>query len=105
MSKPLLTEPEADRELEDAALWYEEQRRGLGQAFLEAVDATLERISLLPKAGAPVQYVPSDLPARRTPVEHFPFHVVYLEIPSAIRILAIAHNRRWPGYWLGRYRA
>ena len=105
MSKPLLTEPEADQELEEAASWFEKQREGLGQVFLEAIDATLDRIVLLPKAGAPVPYVPSDLSARRSPVEHFPYHVVYLETPAAIRILAIAHNRRRPGYWLERYRS
>jgi len=37
-------EPEASAELEDAALWYESQRVGLGLEFLRAVDATLELI-------------------------------------------------------------
>jgi hypothetical protein len=32
-------------------------------------------------------------------LRRFPYHVVYLEMPGAIRILAFAHDRRSPGYW------
>jgi plasmid stabilization system protein ParE len=42
--KPLLFEPEASQELEDAARWYEDQRSGLGQRFLDAVAATVDRL-------------------------------------------------------------
>ena len=102
MTKPLLIEQEASRELDDAARWYEEQRSGLGQRFLDAVAATLNRIVLFPTAGFPVRYVPNELVARRAPVKRFPYHVVYLDTGDAIRILAIAHDRRKPGYWLSR---
>ena len=103
MTRPLLTEPEAEQELEDAALWYEGQRPGLGRRFLGSVAATIDRVRRFPQAGAPVPYVPADLLARRAPVKDFPYHVVYLATPSAIRILAFAHDRRRPGYWVGRY--
>ena len=32
-------------------------------------------------------------------VTRFPYHVVYLEVNDRIRILAVAHDRRKPGYW------
>ena len=44
-------EPEASAELEDAALWYERQRPGLGLEFVQAVDAALERIAQWPQIG------------------------------------------------------
>lgn len=47
-------------------------------------------------------YAPLDLGARRAPVKRFPYHVVYLETPRAIHILAFAHDRCRPGYWLVR---
>jgi len=103
LTKPLLTEPEADRELEDAAAWYEGQRLGLGIRFLEAVAATVDRIVRFPATGGFVPYVPAELKVRRVPVKGFPYHVVYLEAPDVIRLLAFAHTRRRPGYWLGRY--
>jgi len=46
--------------------------------------------------------MPVDLPVRRRAVTRFPYHVVYLEAGTDIRILAVAHDRRKPGYWEGR---
>ena len=103
MATPLLIEPEADRELEEAALRYEEERPGLGRRFLESIAVTLERIGRFPQAGAPMPHVPADLSARRAPVKGFPYHVVYLTTADSIRILAFAHYRRRPGYWSDRY--
>jgi toxin ParE1/3/4 len=102
VTKPLLVEPEASQELDAAARWYDDQGSGLGHRFLDAVAATMDRLVISPAAGARVPYVPSELAARRSPVERFPYHVVYLDTRDAIRVLAVAHNRRRPGYWLGR---
>ena len=49
MTRPFRTEPEASAELENAAVWYESRRSGLGVEFLEAVDATLDRIARCPR--------------------------------------------------------
>jgi len=102
VTKPLLTEPEASSELEDAAWWFEGRRPGLGQTFLAAVHASVERIVSFPRSGALAPQVPPDLEIRRVLVKRFPYHVVYLEMADAIRILAVAHDRRKPGYWLAR---
>jgi len=56
----------------------------------------------LPRAGAKVPRLPTSLPVRRIPVKRFPYHVVYLEESAAIRVLALAHDRRKPGYWKSR---
>jgi plasmid stabilization system protein ParE len=95
-------EPEASAELEDAALWYESQRSGLGLEFVQAVDAALETIAQWPQIGRRVTGVPNDSPARRVPVNRFPYHVAYLEWEGVIRILAFAHDSREPGYWISR---
>ena len=102
MTRPLRIEPEASAELEAAALWYDNQRPGLGTEFLEAVDAALDRVARWPRAGSPVPGVPADVPARKAPLPRFPYHVVYLDTAHAIRILAFAHDRREPGYWHSR---
>lgn len=102
MTLPFRTESEAAVELEDAADWYEDRRPGLGDDFLEAVDEALAFIARWPHTGRPVPDVPPGLLIRRTPVRRFPYHVVYIEMPDAIRILAFAHDRRSPGYWLTR---
>jgi len=100
--KALRTEPEASAELAEAAAWYEGKREGLGREFLEAVDAALEFVRSFPDAGSPVPLVAKNLSARKVPVRRFPFHVVYLEMSDGIRVLAFAHDRRLPGYWMSR---
>ena len=97
------TEPEASSELAEAALWYEEKRRGVGEEFLDAVDAALEFIAGSPGAGSPVPDLPAELAVRRVAVKRFPFHIVYLEpTDDVIRVLAFAHDRRSPAYWRSR---
>jgi toxin ParE1/3/4 len=104
VSKPVRTEQEALSELTDAYRRYQGKRSGLGDEFVAAIDVALDQITRLPKAGAPVPRVPRDLGVRRAPVAKFPYHVVYIETPAEIRVLAFAHDRRRPGYWLSRTR-
>ena len=104
MTPRFRSEPEASAELEDAALWYEGQRRGLGVEFVQAVDLALEHIAEWPEIGHRVTGLPRDVAARKVPVKRFPYHVVYLPWEGALRILAFAHDSREPGYWLSRIR-
>jgi plasmid stabilization system protein ParE len=71
MIRAFRPEPEASAELEDAALWYESQRPGLGEEFLQAVDATLQRIAQWPKIGRQVPDLPDDVPARKAPMNRW----------------------------------
>ena len=102
MSLPLRLEDEASAELTDAARWYEERQPGLGRRYLQAVDTIFQQIARHPKAGAPAPQVAPELGVRRAPITSFPYAVIYLELPAEIRILAIVHDRRRPGYWLSR---
>lgn len=95
-------EDEAEAEYRAAGRWYEERRVGLGLEFLDAVDTTIDQIVKLPHAGAPVRGLPPDLLVRHAPVKRFPYRVVYLEAETTTRILAVAHERRKPGYWKSR---
>ena len=95
-------EDEADAEYRLAGRWYEERREHLGVEFFDAVDATVDHIVAMPQAGGLVPRVPSELPVRRRAVARFPYHVIYVETATEIRILGIAHDRRNPGYWQTR---
>jgi len=97
-------EDEADAEYRHAGRWYEGRRANLGIEFFDEVDAAVHRIVEFPRAGTKVPRLAATLPVRRVPVKRFPYHVIYLETPAAIRILAIAHDRRKPGYWKSRLR-
>lgn len=102
MKRVFRPEPEASAEFEDAAVWYDSQRPGLGVEFADAVDAALEQIARWPQIGSVIPGVTDDIFARRFPIPRFPYHVVYLDWHGMIRILAFAHDRRRPGYWVFR---
>ena len=103
MTSRVRFEEEADAEVRFAARWYEEHREHLGIEFLDAVDVTIKQIIALPDAGSLVPQMPADLPVRRRAVSRFPYHVIYLQMGrEQIRVLAVAHDRRKPGYWTAR---
>jgi len=102
VNRPIRIESEAATELDEASRWYHDKRPGLGMEFLEAIDVALSHIVQWPRAGAPVPGVAQGLQVRRVPAGRLPYHVVYLETPTAVRILAVAHDRREPGYWHAR---
>lgn len=70
---------QADAEYRFAGRWYDARREHLGIEFLDAVDATIDRIVAMPRAGSLVKRLPPDLPVRRRAVTRFPYHVVYLK--------------------------
>jgi toxin ParE1/3/4 len=39
---------------------------------------------------------------RRFVLHRFPFSVVYLDEADELNIVAVAHNKRKPGYWKAR---
>ena len=102
MKKPFRAQDEATEELDHAVRWYEERRPDLGHRFLVSVEATLDQVQRFPEAGAPVPKVPRDLAVRRAPIKGFPYHVIYLETAETIHLLAFAHDKRRPAYWMSR---
>jgi ParE toxin of type II toxin-antitoxin system, parDE len=55
---------EAAAELDDAAAWYDGQRPGLGNAFIDAVAAATAALANWPRSGAPVVGLAADLEVR-----------------------------------------
>ena len=104
MTRAVQFEDEAEQEYRAAARWYDDQRAGLGTEFLDTVDVTLAHIVCFPRAGVFVPRVPAELHVRRAPVMRFPYHIVYIHLSTedTIRVLAVAHDRRKPGYWKSR---
>ena len=101
MKRTLRVLPDAEAELQSAAIWYEEKCRGLGIEFVAVVDSALESVLENPEA-CPVWR--SDRPYRKRSLNRFPY-VVFFRIDSATgEIIAVAHAKRRPGYWLDRRR-
>ena len=71
MSLRVHFQPEADTEYQQAGMWYEGRREGLGLEFVDEVDATIRQILECPRLGAAVPRVPPDLPVGRLAVGRF----------------------------------
>jgi plasmid stabilization system protein ParE len=70
---------------------------GLGKSFAAEVENTISLVRRFPEAGAP-----DEIGCRRVLVARFPDSVVYRQMPDAILVIAVAHQRRRPGYWRRR---
>jgi plasmid stabilization system protein ParE len=99
MKRTLRVLPDGEAELQSAASWYEEKRRGLGIEFVAVVDRAFQSILENPKA-CPVWR--PDRPYRTRLLKRFPCVVFFRIDPAAVEIVAVAHAKRRPGYWLDR---
>lgn len=88
----------AKSELRDATAWYAERSNEVAERFIAEEARTFALIEKFPMTGGAVPGVP-DADIRRLPVHNFPYHVVFLRLPDRVTVLAIAHDRRKPGYW------
>ena len=97
MNKKVSFHELAEFELNDATVFFEIEREGLGLRFLSAVQAAVAHIREHPKA-SPI--ITEDI--RRKVLKGFPYSIVYVIRPDRIRILAVASQRRRPFYWRSR---
>ena len=90
----LVLRPAAAADVEAAYRWYEQQRAGLGNEFLDAVRATLRAIEASPASHAVVHRN-----TRRGLVRRFPYAVFYRVIGEHVVVVACMHARRNPTKW------
>lgn len=94
---PVFFHPKASIELEAAATYYEKRQSGLGKSFLAETRKAHIRISELPNAALEIR--PG---IRRRSIHRFPYYVVYAISTENIAVIAVAHKRRRPDFWVGR---
>ena len=91
--------PEALEELAEAIEYYLEHATSeIAVNFDNAVDAGIVEI-----AQSPLRFSRwRNTRARKYVVPDFPYVIFYIDYPEYIRVLAIAHTSRRPGYWKTR---
>ena len=90
--------PAAKAEHLEQIAYFEEQQTGLGRRYLTEVESAIARA-----CAAPRQHRLENAPdLRRIIVHGFPFAILFREVDGIVQILAIAHYRRRPRYWLAR---
>ena len=89
---------EAERELIDGPLYYaREANAELGLAFIAEFERSVGVLCTYPRLGPVWRGSTSRFPLRR-----FPYSIIYQPRPDEVRVIALAHQSRSPGYWRGR---
>jgi toxin ParE1/3/4 len=89
----------AEAELAAAISWYDSKRPGLGREFLAEVDRAFAKIHRAPERWPLWR---ADRPFRSLRLRRFPFVVFYRVTSGYVRVSAVAHTSRRPGYWQER---
>lgn len=90
--------PAAEAEHLESVAYFESKRAGLGTSYLAEFEKTMSAA-----CEAPHRYPIEEQPdVRRIRMERFPFTILFRGLSGSVQVLAVAHNRRRPQYWMGR---
>lgn len=95
--KPPILRPEAAADVEDAWAWYEGQREGLGDEFIETVQAGLDAIRSHPLSSPAIHR-----DTRRHLLKRFPYGPFYKLVEGQVIVVACFHAKRSPRVWRSR---
>lgn len=88
---------DAEAEYEAALAWYLARSARAADGFEAAFERALESIVANPQL-----YPLYDDRHRFCLLRRYPYSIIYRVDGDQIRVVAVAHSRRLPGYWSGR---
>jgi plasmid stabilization system protein ParE len=97
MARRLVLRVEAERDLNEAFDWYEQQVAGLGSAFLLATDAIFHSV-----VRQPMRYPIVYKGVRQALMRRFPYKVLFLAEAEQVTVLGVFHAKRNPQCWQER---
>ena len=89
--------PEAEAEAREAFLWYFEKSPVAADAFRAELFDSIDAL-----ATTATDWPQDDDGIWRYHLKHFPYTVLYEVLDHQATVLALAHQRRRPGYWRNR---
>ncbi len=93
----LIFHPEAAREAEAARNWYQERSAAAAEGFVVELNHAVAQV-----ASDPLRWPKYRVDTRRYVFDRYPFSLVYRVYDDLVRILAVAHSKRRPEYWISR---
>jgi toxin ParE2 len=87
----------AQQEIDEAVVWFNEQVDGKGMDFLDELDRVVRLVKSYPFISTEIE---RDI--RRCLFARFPYSLIYGVEQQAIVVIAVAHSRRTPRYWMDR---
>ena len=97
MALPVELDPRAEEEARAAFRWYRERSERAATALEREIELAIKQIG-----DAPTMCPIFDGELRRLLLDRFPYAVLYATTPTRVRVVAIAHLHRRPGYWRNR---
>ena len=97
MKRPAIFHPEAEEEFLAAVAYYAERSPSAAERFDAEIRRLVAQIETMPRRHGPWRHG-----TRRARARRFPFIVIFVERPTALRIMAVAHIKRHPDYWQER---
>ena len=94
---PVVVRPAAAADIDEAFLWYEGHRAGLGNEFLVAVHSVVDNV-----VAHPTMYPVIHRDTRRVLVPRFPYAIFYRVYGEVVVVVACLHGRRDPNRWRSR---
>ena len=90
---------DAASEIEDDRAWYRERSESAEAGFLRELDHAIQQVT-----DAPAQWPIYLAGTHRYVFPTYPYSLVYFVEDDVIRVVAVAHDKRRPGYWRKRLR-
>lgn len=88
---------EAERDIEDAARWYEAQSQGLGHNYLNQITEAVVKLK-----ESPFLYPVVHKDIRRVLIKKFPFGIYFRVEEDIVLVFAVLHASRDPNIWKQR---
>ncbi|HEX4956414.1 MAG TPA: type II toxin-antitoxin system RelE/ParE family toxin [Thermoanaerobaculia bacterium] len=97
---PYQFHPLAEVELDEAVAYYEAIQPGKGLELARQIGAALEQVRAFPESAPITRGTVRSIVVQ--PSGRWSYTVHYRVKPTGLRILAVAHQKRQPFYWLAR---
>ena len=101
--KPLKIIVPAEIEFGEATRWYRDRDPRVADRFAAEARKALKLIEQFPQIGGLVFGI-DDRHVRRMPIHAFPYNIVFVDLGDSIEVVAFAHHRRRPAYFMARLR-
>ena len=97
MTTPVDFDRLAVREARQAERFYARAGAGVLAGFTAAFDDAVARVG-----AAPAMWPPDQYGTRACRLKKYPYRLIYVEQPTRVLVLAVAHNARRQGHWRRR---
>lgn len=94
MNRRTFVRPEAQINIREAAIWYEQRETGLGHRFAAEIRQSLRSITK-----TPLRFPLIENGVRRLLLHRFPYAVYFIVDGDSVVILAVLHQHREPETW------